>query len=238
MTAELSMPPHKHKILVIEDDHTMSELVCHHLHSQGYYTRQCYDGASGLKYALQESFSLILLDVMLPKLDGLEVLKRVRLITNTPILMLTAKGAEQDRLLGFRTGADDYLPKPFNIEELSLRIEAILRRTTQTSSLTAHKETKIFFEDLTLDTENSTASFQDKPIPFTNTEFKLLAILLINRNKVLSKPYLYQEVMQRPYSREERSLDMHISKIRRKLASVNFNTYHLNTVHGQGYCIK
>ncbi len=238
MISETPMSAHKHKVLIIEDDRTLSELVCNHLREQGYLTRQCYDGATGLKLALSESFSLILLDIMLPELNGLEVLKRIREVNNTPIIMLTAKGAEQDRLLGFRTGADDYLPKPFNIDELYLRMEAILRRTSFTIPMRSHQASTLELEGLLLDTEHSEASYQQQAIPLTKTEFKLLALLIMNQRKVLSKPYLYHEVMQRPYSREERSLDMHISKIRRKLSSVGFKSHHIHTVHGQGYCFK
>jgi len=226
------------RVLIIEDDITLSGLIADQLCEYGYLARQCFDGKSGLTTAISESFNLILLDVLLPKMDGFAVLNKLRKQSNTPVIMLTACGAEEDRISGFRSGADDYLSKPFNVTELLLRIDAVIRRTKQASASPLSSSSQLQFENLRLDAETHEVHVGQKNVGLTVMEFRLLWMLLESREQVLSKPYLYQELMARPYSRNERSLDMHISKLRRKLGAVGFNTDHIQTMHGQGYCFR
>lgn len=137
------------RILIIEDDITLSDQIAHLLEESGFSTRQCQDGQNGLFAALQQSFDLILLDILIPSLDGLSVLNQLRKTKQTPVMMITASGAERERIEGYRTGADDYLPKPFNFTEMLLRIEALLRRSSR--DMAAHSQpTKLQLGDLQL----------------------------------------------------------------------------------------
>lgn len=134
MNPKVKPMPHNCRILIVEDDPVLSDLVAGLLREHGYIVRQCFDGKSGLEAARKESFNLLLLDVLLPQMDGFEVLDKLRRYSDVPVIMITAKGAEADRITGFKTGADDYLPKPFNIEELLLRVQAIIKRTRRASA--------------------------------------------------------------------------------------------------------
>lgn len=230
MNATDTNTPH---LLIIEDDPTLSTLLCEQLSDQGYRTTPCLDGLSGLQRACQETFQLILLDVLLPKLDGIQVLSQLRLQRRTPVIMLTARGAEQDRISGFRCGADDYLPKPFNITELILRIEAVLRRCQ--SVVESPKPLPPSLGALELNAKNHQASMHGQSLELTEREFQLLWLLAKQPEQVFAKAYLYQQLMHRPYSRYDRSLDMHISNLRRKLKAATVTHIAIQTVHGRGY---
>ncbi len=227
------------RILIIEDDHELSNLVAGLLQRNGYTVRQCFDGQSGLQAALAESYSLILLDVLMPEMDGFEVLNKLRRRCETPVIMVTAKGAEADRISGFKTGADDYLPKPFNVEELLLRIEAVIKRAHASLSRTlVQPASALTIDGLCIDLKAQSVHINGEPLTLTSMEMRLLIELVENQYQVLSKPYLYQELMGRPYSRDERSLDVHVSKLRRKLKNLGYSTHQIHTIHGQGYCFK
>lgn len=225
------------RVLIIEDDVSLSGMVADQLRQYGFLARQCFDGKSGLTAATTESFNLILLDVLLPKMDGFAVLNKLRKQSDTPVIMLSACGAEEDRISGFRSGADDYLPKPFNVTELVLRIEAVIRRTQPRQPAVADTR-QIEFNNLSVNADSHQVLVNGELVEITSMEFRVLWMLMENQNQPLSKPYLYQELMGRPYSRNERSLDMHISKLRRKLRAGGFDTDHIQTLHGQGYCFK
>lgn len=231
--------PQTTRILIVEDDPVLSDLVAGLLREHGYVVRQCFDGKSGLETARKESFHLLLLDVLMPRMDGFEVLDRLRRRSDVPVIMITARGAEADRITGFKTGADDYLPKPFNMEELLLRVDAIIKRTRGLSQpIRSADERAMVFGELEVDCDAQQALFRNNPLELTSMEYELLCQLLDNQGEVLSKPYLYQELMGRPYSRDERSLDVHVSKLRRKLSAAGFDAKQIRTMHGQGYCLK
>ncbi|WP_051560114.1 response regulator transcription factor [Marinobacterium jannaschii] len=239
MNYPAAVPTPDPSILIIEDDPAVNDLVASQLRRHGYQTEQCFDGRKGLSRALGQHFSLILLDVLLPKLDGFELLNQLRCQRDTPVIMLTACGAEEDRISGFRCGADDYLPKPFNLTELTLRIEAVLRRRPSGADRANAASVRLLrFQNLQLDLSGQVASVGVTELPLTPMEFRLLALLLETPGEVISKPVLYQSLMGRPFSRYDRSIDMHISKLRRKLTNAGFNGEHINTVHGQGYRIQ
>lgn len=221
-------------ILLVEDDAEVSHSLARLLNQQGYLTQQCANGKDALLLALNQSFHLILLDKLLPGLDGLELLKRLRKHRNTPVIMLSACGAEEDRIKGFSGGADDYLPKPFNIKELLLRIDALLRRSQQILATHASQDT---LEDgaLRLNSQTHTASFQQQALELTPIEFELLWTLVKHKQEILSKASLYQWVLNKPFSRYDRSLDMHISNLRGKFAHISAHAL-IKTVRGQGYC--
>lgn len=220
-------------VLIIEDDLFLNNQVCEILTNNGFEVKQCFDGEVGLTKAISEQFDLVLLDVLLPKLDGFSVLKQLRTYQDTPVIMITACGAEEERIKGFSRGADDYLPKPFNIEELMLRINALLRRTMKNNN--DFNTTQLNIDLFYLNKHQLQVTYNNQPLVFTNIEFNLLWVLLENRNEVLSKPYLYQTVLEREFSTYDRSLDMHISRIRRKLTGIGMLPERLKTVHGKGY---
>ncbi len=223
------------KLLVIEDDKTVNELLCENLTQLGYEVDSALDGEQGLVRALEQDYALILLDVMLPKLDGFEVLQRLRLQKITPVLMLTAKGGEQDRIVGFKTGADDYLIKPFNMIELELRIQAILRRTQPKLVVKGKLQMPT---SLQFDKQLGLVRIEKNNITFTPIEFDLLYALVEERGEVLSKAQLYQSVLLRQFSRYDRTLDMHISKIRKKITAAGLAVNTIKTVRGHGYCFE
>lgn len=222
------------RILIIEDDLTLSAQVAELLQGRGFKTQQCQDGEQGLLAALQQRFDLILLDVLLPGMNGFSILEQLRKVKHTPVMMVTACGAEQERIQGYSSGADDYLPKPFNFTEMLVRIEALLRR-----SFGYHKASvpgnSLTIDQLQLNRSTQQTAFSGKDVSLTPLQFKLLWVLLENREQVLSKPLLYQTVLNRPFSRYDRSLDMHMSRVRKKLEDAGMASHRLATVHGKGY---
>lgn len=222
----------KSTILIIEDDQAVNELLIKNLVNLGYSVESAFDGETGLNLALNNDYEIILLDVMIPKLDGFQVLQALRVKKSTPVLMLTAKGGEQDRIFGFKTGADDYLSKPFNMAELELRIQAILRRTQGLPKAEVSSTSIQFYK------KEGLVHIKDKDIPFTPLEFDLLFTLVQEQGEVLSKAQLYQRVLLKEFSRYDRTLDMHISKIRKKITSAGMAVNTIKTVRGLGYCFE
>ncbi|MCV2403748.1 response regulator transcription factor [Marinomonas sp. C2222] len=224
------------RILIIEDDAFLGEKVSQLLESKGCFTEVYRDGEQGLLAALKSSFDLILLDIMLPSINGLKVLSLLRKERQTPVMMLTALGAEEDRIKGLSFGADDYLPKPFNFTEMSLRVDALLRRTLQN---TPSKNVLTLEDDfLSLTRMDHQVTYQSHAIDLTPIQFKLLWLLVENKSSTLSKAYLSQSALGKPHNQYDRSLDMHISRIRKKLVSVGMPSEHITTVHGKGYCYR
>jgi two-component system response regulator PfeR len=225
------------KLLVIEDDPSLNNQLTSLLRQRDFEVEQQFDGEKGLLTAMQKKFDLILLDVLLPKRDGFSILNALRKNDSTPIIMLTACGAEEERIKGLSRGADDYLPKPFNMEELLLRIEAILRRCgAMLSSYQA--QFKIQTEGLMLNRREQTTHFMEKAVQLTPIQFKLLWVLASHKDEILNKPFLYQLVLEREFSAYDRSLDMHVSRVRKKLVSVGMPQERIRTVHGGGYCFS
>ena len=222
------------KILIIEDDITLNKQIAALLKDRGFDVHQCHDGNQGLLTALRERFDLILLDVLLPNLNGFSLLSQLRKRKQTPVIMVTACGAEQERIKGYSNGADDYMPKPFSFVEMMLRIEALLRRSLNVKSNEVTRNS-IVVDEITLDRRNLKANFAGKALDLTSTHFKLLWVLLENQNEVLSKPLLYQTVLERSFSRYDRSLDMHMSRVRKKLIEAGMSPTRLATQHGKGY---
>lgn len=222
------------RILIIEDDLTLSAQIAELLQGKGFKTQQCQDGEQGLMAALQQRFDLILLDVLLPGMNGFSILEQLRKVKQTPVMMVTARGAEEERIKGYSSGADDYLPKPFNFTEMLLRIEALLRRSFGSSKPSVPGNT-IKVDQIQLNRSTQLAEFAGIELNLTPLQFKLLWVLLENKQQVLSKPLLYQTVLDRPFSRYDRSLDMHMSRVRKKLEDAGMAPDRLATVHGKGY---
>ena len=223
------------RILVIEDDLTLSAQLCSLLTTQGYLTQASHCGEAGLRMALNDRADLVLLDVKLPDLNGFTLLRRLREHRQLPVIMLTACGAEEERIRGLRHGADDYLAKPFNLLELQLRIDAVLRRTRSPESQRLQQQWILTVDDLTLDRREGQARYGEQCLGLTPIQFKLLWHLLAHRGETLTKPYLYRSVLEREFSRYDRSLDMHISRIRRRLVEIGMAADRLQTLHGRGY---
>jgi two-component system response regulator CpxR len=228
----------KKQILLIDDDHELAELLVDYLAQQGFIVQCCFDGQSGLELAYQSKFDLILLDVMMPKLNGFEVLKALGSEYKTPVLMLTAKGDHDDKIRGLELGADDYLAKPFHHEELLARIQAILRRiniVTQQNQQILHSEnSKLAVNDIELNHATRSVTCHKNPIVLTGTEYQILSILMEHHGQIITKEILSKQVLNRKLAPFDRSIDVHVSNIRRK-----FDPYceieKIKTVRGAGY---
>lgn len=233
---------HNGRILLIDDDSELSELVHQYLQLDGYSMDWAADGLQGLKLATQQSYALILLDVMLPGIDGFAVLKQLRQQQHyCPVLMLTARGDDIDRILGLELGADDYLAKPFNPRELTARVKAILRRVELAKQPETTAESTILeWQALQLNRSNRQVHFYQQPVSLTATEFQILELLIKHGGEIVSKETLSKVVLGRALQPFDRSLDMHISNIRKKLqhASPSADVAQLlQTLRGSGYLL-
>ena len=221
----------KPRILVVDDEPEAVELIEFNLKQSAYTVSTAADGADALKKARSQPPDLIVLDVMLPEMDGFEICKTLRLdpsTTKVPIIMLTAKAAEIDRVLGLELGADDYLTKPFSTRELLLRIKKILAR----GQFSEQAENLLRFGDLAIDTPRHVASWQEKPFDLTATEFKLLTVLAQRAGRVQSRDQLLRDVWEYDSLIDTRTVDTHMRRLREKLGPAS---KHLDTVRGVGY---
>ncbi|MCG3722623.1 response regulator [Vibrio cincinnatiensis] len=219
-------------ILLIDDDTELTSLLKEVLSYEGFEVSEANDGLSGLE-VLDDSIDLILLDVMMPKLNGMETLKRLREHWQTPVLMLTAKGEEIDRVIGLELGADDYLPKPFSDRELLARIRAILRRTQ--TSLTNKSSDVIECQDLQLYPGKQEAYCQGQLLDLTSTEFALLAHFVQHPGETVTKEALSLDVLGKRLAAFDRAIDMHVSNLRKKLPERADNKPRIKTLRGRGY---
>ena len=226
------------RILVIDDDVELCGLVSEYLEPEGFQIEAVYDGNRGLERALSGDHLLVVLDVMLPGMNGFDVLRRIRNTSRIPVLLLTARGEDVDRIVGLEIGADDYLPKPFNPRELVARIRAILRRT-QAGEKTGAGEGQIpevvQVGDIELDPATRIVRQNGKPVELTSVEFNLLNALLREAGHVVTREHLVDTVLSRKFSPFDRSIDMHVSKIRKKLGDSENGSDHIKTVRGVGY---
>ncbi|ROL72161.1 DNA-binding response regulator [Pseudomonas chlororaphis] len=225
------------RILAIEDDLVLGAYVHEQLVHCGFDVTWCQNGQEGLGLARREAFDVVLMDILLPGMNGLAVLTHLRQSHSTPVLLMSALGAEADRISGFRLGADDYLPKPFSMAELRVRIEAILRRVAldrRPMPLPLPSDA----QSLRFDDELCDVYFAEQWAGLTRSEYRLLETLHRSSEEVLSKAFLYQHVLQRGYAPHDRSLDMHVSQIRRKLKAVGYAEREVRTVWGKGYVLS
>jgi two-component system, OmpR family, response regulator CpxR len=222
------------QILLIDDDVELCSLVTEYLEAEGFKVEAVFDGKRGLERALSGPQLLVVLDVMLPGLNGLDVLRRIRITSKMPVLLLTARGEDVDRIVGLEIGADDYLPKPFNPRELVARIRAILRRTRGAPQIDPIPDV-IRVGDIELDPATRTVRQKGTRIEFTSVEFNLLEVLLREAGRVVAREELVDMVLSRKFSPFDRSIDMHISKVRKKLGDSDTGTELIKTVRGVGY---
>lgn len=224
------------RILIVEDQPDIHQLLGLTLSNEGYSVSSAYDGVAGLNRARDDAFDLIVLDLMLPKLNGLEVCQRLRQEKrHTPILMLTAKKTETDRVVGLEVGADDYLTKPFSVRELLARIHALLRRVSFLSEEQNTIDDILAFGDLTIDRGRRGVSRGDQSITLTAKEFDLLNYLASAPGKVFSRDTLLEEVWGYQYSGYEHTVNSHINRLRSKLESNPAKPEYVRTVWGVGY---
>ncbi|AIW20100.1 response regulator [Vibrio coralliilyticus] len=221
-------------ILLIDDDTELTSLLKEVLTFEGYRVSEANDGEAGLE-AINDSIDLVLLDVMMPKLNGMETLKRLREHWETPVLMLTAKGEEIDRVIGLELGADDYLPKPFSDRELLARIRAILRRTQSKGS---NKNSDcIQYQDIKIYPGKQEAYCQEQYLDLTTTEFALLSHFVQHPGETLTKETLSLDVLGKRLAAFDRAIDMHVSNLRKKLPEREDGKSRIKTLRGRGYLL-
>ena len=224
------------KLLLVDDDVELTELLSSLLTLEGFDVQTANNGLEALQ-KLDESHELVLLDVMMPKLNGLDTLKEIRKVSNVPVMMLTARGDDIDRVVGLELGADDYLPKPFNDRELVARIRAILRRSVSPSNNVGDTKEILSFENVTLYLTRQTAMYGEKNLNLTDYEFKILHRLIESKGDIVTREELSLEVLGKTLSPFDRSLDMHISNLRRKLPERESKLPWLKTLRGKGYLL-
>ncbi|WIM81400.1 envelope stress response regulator transcription factor CpxR [Gallibacterium anatis] len=233
------------KILLVDDDVEFTSLLAEVLAMESFEVEVVHNGEDAL-HTLDLSYDLILLDIMMPKLGGIETLKQIRQKYNTPVLMLTARGDDVDRILGLELGADDYLSKPFNDRELVARIKAILRRVTKlpTSPNISNIELNnsddqktLYFDDIVLYPGRQQVMYQGKDLELTGTEFALLSMLIRNPGHILSRELLSIEILGKRLTPFDRAIDMHMSNLRKKLPPRKDNLPWFKTLRGRGYLL-
>lgn len=228
----MTFKPDAARILLVDDDRKFSRLLTRYLGEEGFEVGAAFDGAEALKRVQSEPWDLVVLDVMLPKLDGFVVLARLRVESHVPVLMLTARGAEEDRIAGLDQGADDYLPKTTSARELSSRVRAILRRTRPVSSSVAEP---LSAHGLVLDAAAHSARLHGETLALTPVEFGLLQALMRRAGHVCTREQLSHEVLGQDYGAFDRSIDVHMVSLRRKLGDDPRQPHYIATVRALGY---
>lgn len=221
-----------YKVLIVEDEENMVSFIQMELKYEGYEVDVANDGRRAVSMALENDYDLILLDLMLPGINGLEVCRRVRKEKDTPIIMLTARDSVMDKVTGLQTGADDYLAKPFAIEELLARMEVVFRRVTK-----PNKESEMKFKDISLDIEGRIVRKNDEIIELTNTEFQLLLTFMKNKNRVLTREVLLNSAWGYNSEAETNIVDVYVRYVRNKLDKSDKEKY-IQTVRGVGYVMR
>jgi two-component system response regulator CpxR len=221
------------RLLVVDDDRELTDLVARFLRGEGFEVDCVLDGAMGAERASSGAYGLVLLDVMLGRSNGFDVLRRIRATSSVPVVMLTAKGDALDRILGLEIGADDYLPKPFNPQELAARIRAVLRRTAPDPRRTDRP--LVTAGDLELDSRARTARLGARRLDLTTVVFDLLEALAASAGEAISREALVQRVLGREFSPFDRSIDTHVYNLRRKLGTLADGTDRIVGIRGVGY---
>lgn len=223
------------KILVVEDDKEINRLICDYLSENQYYTMSAENGLDAVRIIRNENnISLVILDLMLPFQSGDMVLKKVREFSDIPIIIVSAKSMVQSKIDAIRMGADDYITKPFDLDELLVRTEAVLRRSGNKSDNSADKNS-LTYKKLILDRNSGTASIDGKDLVLTSKEYAILELMLLNPTKLFSKSNLFESVWNEPYFKEDTTIKVHMSNIRSKLKKLDDSEEYIETVWGMGY---
>ncbi len=224
------------KILVVDDEKLLVKGIKFNLENEGYEVDACYDGETAVELAKTGDYGLILLDLMMPKLDGLGACMQIRGFSNVPIIMLTAKSEDTDKLIGFEYGADDYITKPFNILELKARVRALLRRSAATAAAEGGRNSsRLRRGHIVIDSERRSAESDSRPVDLTVKEFDLIELLMKNPGKVFSRENLLDMVWGYDYQGDIRTVDVHIRRLREKLEKNPANPEYIITKWGVGY---
>ncbi len=223
------------KILVVDDEKTIVKGIKFNLEREGYEVDACYDGESAIELAKTEQYAVILLDLMMPKVDGLEACQQIRQFSNVPIIMLTARSEDGDKLMGFESGADDYVTKPFNIMELKARIRALIRRASMPGTQQQKEGGKLVRGQIEIDPERRTARRFGELVELTVKEFDLIELLMRNPGKVYSRENLLDLVWGYDYQGDIRTVDVHIRRLREKLEKQPNSPEYIITKWGVGY---
>lgn len=226
----------KQSILLVEDDRSISEMVEAYLTVEGFQVVHAADGEEALRLFALDTYDLILLDVMLPRLNGIDILKKVRESSLIPVLILSAKDGDVDKALGLGFGADDYLAKPFSMIELLARVKAAIRRATQYSTVQEQvKPTILHVHELTLDIDNIDVSKRGESIKLTSKEWQIIQLLALNPTKVFTKEQIYRSVWNDDYFGDENVINVHISRLREKIEDEPSSPKYIKTLWGIGY---
>lgn len=227
------------RLLIVDDDEKFARLLRDYLQPFGYQADMAHDGRHGLAMALEGDYAAVILDIMLPGLNGLDLLRELRRESHVPVLMLTALGDEPDRIAGLEIGADDYLPKTFSTRELLARLRAVIRRSIVTSQ--HRRETQpapVSVGDLLIDPSAHTAALHDRPLSLTPVEYEILLALARSAGRVKSREQLLLEIADRDFEAFDRSIDVHVSSLRKKLGDDPKSPRYLETVRGVGYRMR
>lgn len=224
------------KVLIIDDDKELCALMKKCIEQEKLSAVTVYNGIEGVRLIDEnkDSYSLIILDVMLPDIDGFQILQKIRDTSNIPVLMLTAKSSEEDKVFGLRLGADDYLTKPFGINELLARVNSLIRRYTTLNPFTAYIDS-ISLKDMVIDKLNRTVTVKDIPVLLTGKEFDLLLFLASNKGRVFTKKQIYSQVWEEEYAFDDSNIMSFISKLRKKIEPDPDHPFYILTVRGVGY---
>lgn len=222
-------------LLVIDDDTELCELLVDYLSGEGFRVETVHHGEEGAEQALANDYALVVLDVMLPGMNGFDVLRKIREKSKVPVIMLTARGDDIDRIVGLELGADDYLPKPFNPRELVARIRAIQRRTEAPTAHADKRAPELTVGDVVLCPVSRTVKRGDEKVDLTSVEFTLLEVFLSHAGEVIDRESLVEQALGRRLSAYDRSIDVHVSALRKKLGHYSGKTERIRTIRGVGY---
>lgn len=222
------------RVLLVDDDVDLTLLLREYLEGESFQVDTVHDGEEGVRMALEGDYAILVLDVMLPRLNGVDALRRIRRSSQVPVLMLTARGDDLDRVLGLELGADDYVPKPCTPRELVARLRAILRRVAPPAAA-GSRPAELVAGPLTLWPERRRAHWAGRPLELTSTEFNLLTMLARDAGRVVSREALSEQGLGRPLTRYDRSIDVHLSSIRHKLGTLPDGRPWIQSVRGLGY---
>lgn len=225
------------KVLIIDDDIELCALIKKCVEKENVFVNIANTGSAGIEAAIEKEndFALIILDVMLPDLDGFWILKEIRKVNNIPVLMLTARDDEEDKVSGLRLGADDYLTKPFSINELMARVNSLIRRYTTLNPVTGSEAATILLKDMVIDKVNRMVTVRNLPVELTSKEFDLLLFLASNKGRVFTKKQIYTQVWAEEYAFDDSNIMSFISKLRKKIEPNPEQPFYIQTIRGVGY---
>lgn len=223
-------------ILVIEDDNDINQLLCKIIKKSNYLPQPAYSGTEALLYLEKQKWDLVLLDLMLPGRSGEEILEKISSKSFTPVIIISAKGEQQTKINSLRTGADDFISKPFDVEEVAARIDSLLRRYKRTNEMPKSKE--LAYKDIQIDLESKTVLANGTMLSLTAREYSILVLLLSSPKKVFSIANLFESVWNEPYHGDDNTVNVHMSHLRHKLSQANSKEKYIETIWGMGYRLQ